>query len=368
MEGDPLPEEVTLENWTHYPYLRWGFLNTRELVPMAPIDRGTGPVLELPAEPRPVEELRLTAGDGSETTVGDVLGEHADGYIVVHRGRVVAEHYRNGFGPDSPHLLQSVSKSIAGSLAGILVGEGVLDPADAVTDHVPELAGGAFDGATVRHVLDMRTGTAYSEEYLDPDSDVRITEELGGWRPLRPGRPYDSVYEQIAGLGNARGHGELFDYRSILTDLLAWIMERATGTSYPELLGAKLWSRMGAEHSAEVTVRDGIAMADGGVCATLRDLARFGLLHLGDPALAPPLIPEAWLEDTRGGAGYRNQWWVLDRDRFHARGIHGQLCHVDVPAQLVCAKLATHPLPVDERLLIDTLSALAASARFLSDG
>ncbi len=125
---------------------------------------------------------------------------------------------------------------------------------------------------------------------------------------------------------------------------------------------------MGAEHSAEVTVRDGIAMADGGVCATLRDLARFGLLHLGDPALAPPLIPDAWLEDTRGGAGYRNQWWVLDRDRFHARGIHGQLCHVDVPAQLVCAKLATHPLPVDERLLIDTLVACAAIARFLSDG
>ena len=193
--------------------------------------------------------------------------------------------------PETRHLLQSVSKSIAGSLAGVLVGEGSLDPADLVTDHVPELAGGAFEGATVRHVLDMRTGTVYSEDYEDPESDVRITEELGGWRPARPGRPFASLHEQIAGLANAREHGGPFEYRSILTDLLAWVMERATGSPYPELLGTRLWAPMGAEHSADITVRDGIVLADGGVCATLRDLARFGLLHLGDPALAPPVVP-----------------------------------------------------------------------------
>ena len=278
-------------------------------------------------------------------------------------------------GPETTHLLQSVSKSIAGSLAGVLVGEGSLDPADPVTAHLPELAGGAFEGATVRHVLDMSTGTAYDENYDNPESDVRITEELAGWRPARPGRPFTSVREQIAGLANAREHGGPFEYRSILTDLLAWIMERATGSPYAELLGTRLWAPMGAEHDADVTVRHGVALADGGVCATLRDLARFGLLHLGDPALAPAVIPGDWLEDTRhGGAGptgepaggtYRNQWWVPDGDRLLARGIHGQLCWVDLPARVVCVKWRRIPSPTDERLLADTLAAFGAVARHL---
>ena len=333
-------------------------------------------MLDLPDDRRPIEGLEVRLGDGSSTTVGHVLDTgHTDGFIALHRGRIVAERYRPGMGPETRHLLQSVSKSIAGSLAGVLVGEGALDPADLVTDHVPELAGGAFDGATVRHVLDMRTGTAYSEDYDDPESDVRITEELGGWRPARPGRPFVSVHDQIAGLANAREHGGPFEYRSILTDLLAWVMERATGSRYPELLGTRLWARMGAEHSADVTVRDGIVMADGGVCATLRDLARFGLLHLGDPALAPPVVPGDWLEDTRGGDAvptgepdggrYRNQWWVPGGDWLLARGIHGQLCWVDVPARVVCVKLATHPSPADDRLLADTLAAFGAIAQRL---
>ena len=84
-----------------------------------------------------------------------------------------------------------------------------------------------------------------------------------------------------ATLANERSHGGRFDYRSILTDVLAWVMERAAGARFADLVASELWAPMGAEDDAEVTVDGhGNAMADGGVSCTLRDLARFGLLLL----------------------------------------------------------------------------------------
>ena len=85
--------------------------------------------------------------------------------------------------------------------------------------------------------------------------------------PARGALPFSNLYEQIAELENARPHGEMFEYRSILTDLLGWILERATGTPYAELVSRELWSQIGAEHDAEITIHGGIDAARRGRCA-----------------------------------------------------------------------------------------------------
>jgi CubicO group peptidase (beta-lactamase class C family) len=252
-----------------------------------------------------------------------------------------------------------------------------------VTDYVDELAGTSFEGATVRHVLDMRTGTAYDETYDDPASDVFLTEVLAGWRPAPGPLPVANVYEQIVSLRNARRHGELFDYRSILTELLAWVLERASGMRYPELVSETVWSRIGAEQDADITIRHGVALPDGGVCTTLRDLARFALMHLQDGRVGDvQVVPRDWVQDTRYGddacreayaraedvevhAGemYRNQWWVLERGAVYAGlGIHGQMMYVNVPADVICVKLSTWPSPTDDELERLSLQAFAAIA------
>ena len=269
-----------------------------------------------------------------------------DGLIVLHRGRIVTERYENGMTPATPHLLQSVSKSFAGVLAGIVAERGQLDVDGLVTDHVSDLAGSSFEGATVRDVLDMRTGTAYDETYTDRDADVCITEQLGAWRPARPGRTAVNLYEQIAQLENDGPHGVAFRYRSILTDLLGWILERSTGLRYADLLSRELWSKLGAEQDSEITIHRGVTMPSGGMSATLRDLARFGQMMLqGGQLGGRRIVPEAWALDSRTGDAasraafeqgelrkdmpgwlYRSKWWVQDAERgIHmALGIHGQ--------------------------------------------
>src|SRR5215510_8984604 len=183
--------------------------------------------------------------------------------------------------PDTPHLLMSVSKSVTAAVAGVLAGRGQLDVSAPVTAVVPELAGTSFDGCTVQHLLDMRAGTAFNEDYADSEADVRTYERVYLWRPP-DGRPVpEDAIAYFATLHNDGPHGGPFRYRSILTDVLAWVIERAAGDRLHELISRELWQPMGAEFDAEVTLdRRDNPMADSGVSATLRDLARFGLLFL----------------------------------------------------------------------------------------
>jgi CubicO group peptidase (beta-lactamase class C family) len=390
MQGLPPAADriVGVHNWSGYPYLRWGFLHTREVVPTARIERGEGPVSVLESDPRDVMGIDFPWA-GRRMTVADMVEQTStDGFLVLHGGRIAYEHYGPGMTATTTHLLQSVSKSIAGTVAGVLVGRGLLDPEAPVTSYVEELAGTSFEGATVRHVLDMRTGTAYDETYDAPASDVFLTEVLAGWRPPAIAElPVANVYEQILGLANARPHGEVFDYRSILTELLAWVLERASGVRYPELVSETLWARIGAEQDADITIRHGVALPDGGICATLRDMARFALLQLRDGRVGEEqVVPPEWLLDTRRGDQaaldayakaegldahpglmYRNQWWVLERDvAYSALGIHGQMVYVNLPADVACVKLSTWPSPLDEGLETRCLTAFAAIAEALA--
>jgi CubicO group peptidase (beta-lactamase class C family) len=281
-------------------------------------------------------------------------------------GRIVAEHYGEGMRPRTRHLLMSVSKSLTATLAGALIGQHALDPADRVTDYVSELRGTSFEGCTVQHLLDMRAGTNFSEVYEDPASDVRISEQVAGWRPrVAAGLP-PSLYEYIPALSGGP-HGAQFEYRSILPDLLAWVLERAGGLRFPELFAREVWSKIGAEEDAAVTVDPhGYSYVDGGICATLRDLTRIGQMHLqGGMYNGHQVVPASWVtaclrEDpqlvtefrasefaSRAPRGmYHNYWWVLDP----AKGIgsHGKsekIFPADPARRLVIEWTAQLPAP-----------------------
>jgi hypothetical protein len=382
---------VTLADWQDPPYNRWAFQHVRELIPTARISRGDAQPWQLLRADRDVTGLRYRSGD-RELTIGEMVADsYTDGFLVLHRGAVVTEQYFNGMTPDRPHLLMSVSKSVTSALAGILVSRGVLDPAAEVTAVVPELAGTSFDGASVRDLLDMRAGTRFDESYDNPEADVRTYERVYLWRPIADDPvPHDAL-AYFATLRNDGPHGGPFRYRSILTDVLAWVVERAAGGRLHELLAAELWQPMGAEFDAEVTVDGhGNPMADGGICATLRDLGRFGMLYLGAGPGDEPVVPEAWIADTVRGAEdgpeafragddpqgypplahYRSFWWVRDPEVpfFHASGIYGQNVFVHVPSQTVVVKLSTWPDATSQHLLRLTVDGVTALAAALSEG
>jgi CubicO group peptidase (beta-lactamase class C family) len=283
----------------------------------------------------------------------------------------------------------SVSKSVVSTVAGILAGQGRLDVSSPVELIVPELGGTSFAGATVQHLLDMRTGTRFDETYDNPQADVRRYERVYLWRPddAEP-RPADALayYRTLA---NDGPHGGPFRYRSILTDVLGWVLEKAAGARLHELIAELIWQPMGAEFDAEVTLdAAGNAMADGGICATLRDMGRFGLLFLPGGRRSR-VVPPAWIRDTitgavdgpqafadtadvRGfpaGAHYRNYWWVREPSApfFYASGINGQNIFVHVPTQTVVVKLSTLPTALSP-YLAPTVAAVSAIARALESG
>jgi CubicO group peptidase (beta-lactamase class C family) len=309
--------------------------------------------------------------------------------IILHNGRVLAERYHNGMTTGTRHLLMSVSKSIVGCVAAVLADRGLLDPLAPVTGYLPELGASGYAGATIRNLLDMRTGVAFRETYTAPDAEVRVMERSMGWRPARPGDAA-GAYPYLATLGRAGPHGGAFSYRSADTDVLGWACERASGIRMADLISDRIWQPMGAEHDAEVTCDPlGSAVHDGGISATARDVARFGQMLLDDGlSSGRAVVPAAWLADARApgpgvreafagtdnepvlpGGWYRSQFWFVPGPGgpvLICLGIHGQLVYVDRAARMVVVKLSSWPGPQNAVYLVDTLRACAALAAHLS--
>jgi CubicO group peptidase (beta-lactamase class C family) len=385
----PVPEsQVTLANWQDPPFNRWAFRHMRELIPSQVIPAGRpGP---LPESGRPLGDPPVARVNGSTATVADVLaGTFTDAFLVLHDGQVVAERYDNGMTAGTPHLLMSVSKSVLGCVAAVLAGRGLLDPGAQVTDYVPEASRSGYAGATIRDLLDMRTGVAFRETYTAPDAEVRVMERSMGWRPALPGDP-QGAYPYLVTLGRAGPHGGEFSYRSADSDMLGWACERASGIRMADLISALVWQPIGAESDAEITCDPlGSAIPDGGISATARDLARFGQMLIDDGFSAGrAVVPGAWLADVRSpgpgvreafagtdneyvlpGGWYRSQFWVIPGPGgpvLLCLGIHGQLIYADRAARTVVVKMSCWPDAQNAAYLLDTLRACGAVAAGLS--
>jgi CubicO group peptidase (beta-lactamase class C family) len=190
MDGfPPRPEtQVTLANWRTGPFNRWAFHHVRELLPTANIPHDPANVRTLPVRPAGLDELRITGTAEKTLTLEQALtATSTDGLVVLHKGSIVLERYFNGMTEHSPHILMSVSKSMLGLVAGILVGNGVLNGSQLVTEVIPELAPTAWAGATVMHLLDMRTGVAFNEDYSATSGPMIAYRKAVGWNPLEPG-------------------------------------------------------------------------------------------------------------------------------------------------------------------------------------
>ena len=366
--------------WDFPPYHRWTFQHVREMTPTAQIWRGPGPVLPLPERHLDIDGIAFETG-GRRLTVGEYLdGSFTDGFLVLSRGDVIAEHYMNGLKPHGQHLGMSVSKSITATVFGILAHRELIYPQAPVTRYLPELGSTAYRDARVQHVLDMTSGVRFDESYTTYGSHMRKLGQACGWYDaVDPEWPH-TVWQLILQLTEQeRPHGEIFQYRSIETDVLAFIMQRASGRSLAELISDELWAPMGAEQDAYITVdRGGYALADGGFNATLRDYARFALLHLrGGKAHGRQIVPVKWIEETRRGnhelfqgdyrialpkGAYHNQFWIEDPERraYMCRGIFGQYIYIDPAADFAAVKLSTWPEPVDSDRSIETLAAIHA--------
>ena len=370
---------ASIENWRVHPHSAWGFQNVDRLLPTQVIEAG-GRAMPLPRGDRLDLDARCLS-DGR--SVRAVLDESfTDGFLVLRQGRLVAEHYANGLTDQTRHIVFSVSKSITGLVAGVLVEKGLLDPEATAGTYVPELMGSAFADATVRQVLDMQVDVRFIEDYLDPLGDVARYRVAMDWDPPRAFAYEGGLHDFLTRLPRADGpHGHRFRYVSPTTDVLGWVLERAGGAPLAALISRHLWQPMGAETAAFIAVdRHGAARAAGGICATLPDLARLGeMMRLGGQVDGRQVVPEAWFNDILTGgsreawsrgeftglfptARYRAKWYVPDAvpGVLCAIGIHGQWIYVDAEAEMVVVKLSSQPIPADDGLDRQTLEMFRA--------
>ena len=384
----PPKDKVPRQSWDRAPWNRWSFQNIRQILPTAKVRRDPGEPSLLRRNTMELESLQFTPDTSAPITVNDWLeNSYTDGFIVLHNGLIIFEKYLNGMSERTLHLSQSMAKSIVGSIAGIAIGKGLLDPDEQLTSYLPELESTAWNGATLQQSMDMSTGVRYIEDYEALDSDIAVTDIASGWKLPHSGIAAPTcIWEQILTLTKTvRAHGELFQYRSIETDVIAHCLERVTGMRLPELVSRELWQPLGCEYDAYFTVDSaGYALADGGFNATLRDYARFGqmLLRHGR-ANDGQIVPAEWIEDihnanaflfkepytqiTPNGA-YRNQFWIEDvaKKAFMARGVFGQLIYIDPDHSMVVVKLSSWPEFTSVARLKTTLNAIHAIAGHLS--
>ena len=395
MQGFPPPNDRLImqpdSNYFSFPKLRWTVCHLRELLPTEQVSRGIGApsVWEYDLDEAAIDALTFTPMGATEEMSWEesLAANYTDGMLIIHEGRIIYERYSGCLDEAGKHGAMSMTKSLTGLLAEILVVEGELDDTALVESIIPELADSAFGNATVRQVMDMTTGLEYSEDYSDPNAGIWIYSAAASPLPKPEGYEGPDGYFQFLQTVQPEGeHGEAFHYKTINTDALGWIISRVTDMEVTELISERLWSRMGAEQDAYMTVDGrGVPFAGGGLSAGLRDLGRIGLLMLNEgemngerlfPAEVVANIREGGSREAFASAGYatleggsyRSMWWLFHNENgaFAARGVYGQTIYVDPVADMVLVRFASFPTAKNALIDPTSLPAYQAVADYLS--
>ncbi|MEB3211459.1 MAG: serine hydrolase, partial [Leptolyngbyaceae bacterium] len=393
MEGAPPPADKIIRfddnSFAQFPQWRWTVCNFQQLMPTKAVSRRLSPDIPLEyAEAAGIDEVTFTPLGQAEpmTWQQSLAANFTDGILVMHHGKVVYETYAGCLDPAERHGAMSMTKSFVGLLGELLVAEGQLDEGKLVQEYIPELKESAFGDATVRQVLDMTTGLQYSEDYADPNAEV--WQHAAAGNPLPKPADYTgprTYFEFLQTVQKQGEHGISFAYKTINTDVLGWLISRVTGQPVTEVLSEKVWSKIGADFDAYMSVDSiGTPFSGGGLSAGLRDMARFGQMMLNDGKVGDEqVVPLAVIESIRGGGdrrafeaagysllqgwSYRSMWWSTHNAHgaFMARGVHGQALYIDPTADMVIARFASHPVAGNAAIDPTSLPAYEALADYL---
>jgi CubicO group peptidase (beta-lactamase class C family) len=333
----------------------------------------SGPVWELPRRDHALDftytwqEQSHVASDFLERTYTNAL-------LVMKNGEIVSEIYRNNSSPASRFIGWSMTKSVTSVLIGCALEDGLITSLDIpISDYLPELRGGGYEGVSIRHVMQMRSGVNYEERYDFANPGIAASNHISSLvknvtRFVDTARTLERIHEP----------GSFFQYKTIDTAVLGWLVERSTGMSVAAYTERCLWEPLGAE-------ADGYYIMDGapgvgrefsgaGFNATLRDFARFGQMILnGGTANGNRIVPEDWVSQStqptsgedQGRGGYGLQWWTMGgTDAFAAIGLQGQYIYVDPATATVVVKLSYFPPGNNSAVDGETLAFMAAAARW----
>lgn len=343
-------EEKIMSNFSN---MDAAFLNS-------PVSRGNGPTAELLYG----ADAALPPQVADWTTARDVTA-----LVVLKDGEIVHESYYKGTAPEDLRISWSVAKSYLSALVGVLLEDGTIGSIDdPVVQYAPTLKGGAYDGATIRNVLNMASGVTFDEDYLDQSSDIN---RMG--RVLALGGSMDDFASGLTETFAPAGEG--WKYVSIDTHILSMVVREATARPIAELLSEKVVAPMGLEREPYyLTDGFGTAFVLGGLNLTTRDYARMGQMFLQNGEYnGRQIVPADWVAAStapsaptaEGEIGYGYQWWIPKAaiaGEFMARGIYGQYVYVNRARGVVIATNAADRKFRDEGVADENVAIFRAIA------
>ncbi len=279
-----LTSRFSLYEWKLYDdpdMSRFVYLNTPRFFRHGVIHRqGSVSVLESARMPE-LGKIKAKTHAG-EMTLDEWTAGHLDGCIVILDGKIVYEKYPR-MRPFDKHIWWSISKSVAGTIVGLLEEQGRVDVNKPIDTYIPRLAQSDWKGTPVIDILDMASGMSGleaddPEAYTNPNSPYALFESsLGADQPTE--KTMKSTYDYIASLGRQKPTGKKNEYTSVNTFVLGWLAEVVTGKPYPEIVSEMFWRKMGAESDGLILVSEvGASGSHGNIASTLRDLGRYGML------------------------------------------------------------------------------------------
>ena len=388
MNGSPPPKEyqVTIDNWRKHPYNSWAFVNVRNLIPTSAIENDTSKKINLDKDLTNLNEI-LIKHDNLSDNLSNILKKcDTDAFLVMHKGKLKFEFFDKFTNQKTPHIIFSVSKSLTSLLTGILVENKVIDLTSTVSHIIPETKGTAYEDATIRNVLDMNVASGFIEDYTGEAAIFKRYRSSTGWdvqdeksRVLNTG-----LHEFLSTMPkSSEKHGKKYHYCSPHSDLLGWIIERASGENYSKILSDLLFKPSGINFSANVTLdKLGASRAAGGISISPYDLLLISeMVRCLGSNCNGQILPESWIKDFRSykdntcylnqdhlerfpKGNYRSKWYQtgFNDEEFCAIGIHGQNIWINPKKELTIVRMSSASDPINiktEELMFSVFKEIA---------
>jgi len=353
------------------------FEHSDTLFPVKRVPRG-GAVRPLARASVPLKNVHFQSRGASYDLFDYLADDRVAGLLILKDGKVVLEDYELGAGPDTRWISYSMAKSVSSTLVGAALVQGLISSMDdPLTRYLPQLKGGAYDGVSIRNIMQMASGVKWDETYTDPHSDRRKLLDI------QLEQKSGAILAYMSSLSRAGPRGTIWNYNTGESFMVGALLEAATHKPLATYLSDILWSRLGMERDATWWVESpgGMGLAGSGLGATLRDYGRFGLLVQQDCVIdCRQIVPPGWFQEAGsahviGGKSvdYGYLWWPIPvgdpihHGAFQARGIFGQHMYINPAQKLVIVVLSARPKPDSDLAPVDDLPFFAAVARALQD-
>ena len=373
MKGSPPPIEyqVTLDNWRKYPFNSWSFVNVRNLIPTSPIYNNPDEKVIVQKQLIDINDLVVDHKNTSYKLKEIFKICDTDAFLVMHKGKIKFEFYDKFTRFNTPHIIFSVSKSLTSLLTGILVEKKVININNYISHILPETKGTAYEDATVRNVLDMSIASGFIEDYTGQAEIFKKYRSSTGWDlpETNSTQTVKGLHDFLSSMPKSnQKHGKKYHYCSPHSDLLGWIIERASGENYSKIMADLLFKKAGINHEANVTVdKWGASRAAGGISVSPYDLLLLSeLVRNHGSNKNGQVVPAAWIEDFVNNknnnsylnqdnlerfpkGNYRSKWYQtgFKDNEYCAIGIHGQNIWINPQKEITIVRMSSASDPIN---------------------